>query len=137
MTYRTFRIPVELRFRDLDAYGHVNHAEFFTFIETARVKLMEHELEQRIGPGAPLFVVVEASCRYKEFITLRRDVVIVIQVEQMKRASFDLLYTITDGAERVFAVARTTMVCLDSDTQRPTPIPERFLELLCEKEAQK
>ncbi len=137
MEYKTFRIPVELRFRDLDAYGHVNHAEFFTFMETARVKLMEQELEQRMGAGAPLFVVVEASCRYKEFITLRPEVVIVIQVDQMKRASFDLLYTITDGAERVFAVARTTMVCLDAATQRPTPIPERFIELLREKEPQK
>lgn len=134
MQYRTFRIPVELRFRDLDAYGHVNHAEFFTFIETARVKLMERELEQRIGPGAPLFVVVEASCRYKEFITLRPEVVIVIQVERMKRASFDLTYTITDGADRVFAVARTTMVCLDAETQRPTPLPERLIEQLAEKE---
>ena len=36
---QTFSIPIESRFSDLDAYGHVNNAVYFTYLETARVKL--------------------------------------------------------------------------------------------------
>ena len=32
-----FRHEVELRFRDLDALGHVNNAVFLTYLESARM----------------------------------------------------------------------------------------------------
>ena len=36
---QTYSTPIELRFSDLDAYGHVNSAIYLTYLETARVKL--------------------------------------------------------------------------------------------------
>ena len=30
-------VPIEVRFKDLDAMGHVNHAVFFTYFENARI----------------------------------------------------------------------------------------------------
>jgi len=30
-----FNTSIEIRFSDLDAYGHVNNALFFTYLETA------------------------------------------------------------------------------------------------------
>ena len=35
----TYSTPIELRFSDLDLYGHVNSVIYFTYLETARVKL--------------------------------------------------------------------------------------------------
>ncbi|NVO01004.1 MAG: acyl-CoA thioesterase, partial [Geobacteraceae bacterium] len=32
-------IPIEVRFADLDAYGHVNGSVYFTYLETARVRM--------------------------------------------------------------------------------------------------
>ena len=37
-----FTLPVEVRFRDLDALGHVNNAVYLTYLESAR---MEKEVE--------------------------------------------------------------------------------------------
>jgi acyl-CoA thioester hydrolase len=33
--------PITLRFRDIDALGHVNNAVIFTFIEAARLPYMD------------------------------------------------------------------------------------------------
>ncbi|HEY7514671.1 MAG TPA: thioesterase family protein, partial [Vicinamibacteria bacterium] len=35
--YRFVR-PVELRFRDIDAVGHVNNVVYLTYMETARIQ---------------------------------------------------------------------------------------------------
>ena len=37
---RAFTIEIDMRWADLDAYGHVNNAVIFSYLETARVKLL-------------------------------------------------------------------------------------------------
>ena len=34
------RTPLQVRFRDTDAFGHVNNAVFFTYIELARIRYL-------------------------------------------------------------------------------------------------
>ena len=38
----SFRLPIEVRFRDLDALGHVNNAVYLTYLESARVAWWLH-----------------------------------------------------------------------------------------------
>ena len=38
---QTYSTTIELRFSDLDLYGHVNSVVYFTYLETARVKLFK------------------------------------------------------------------------------------------------
>ena len=33
-----FRMPIELRWRDLDAFNHVNNSNFMTYLEEARIR---------------------------------------------------------------------------------------------------
>ena len=37
----TFKHSIQTRWRDLDAFRHVNNATFLTYIESARIKLIE------------------------------------------------------------------------------------------------
>ena len=36
-----FRLPIELRWRDLDAFNHVNNSNFMTYLEEARIRWFE------------------------------------------------------------------------------------------------
>ena len=38
MTTLRFSISIPVRYSDLDAQGHVNHARYFSFMEEARFK---------------------------------------------------------------------------------------------------
>ena len=130
MTFKTFSIEIPLRFRDLDAYGHVNHAEFFTFLETARVRLMDGEFERRMG-GSEAFLVVSATCDYKQPLLLRNSCIVNVTVEKMKRTSFEVSYTVTDEHGTLYATARTRHGCYDPRAGRPTRIPQWFLDIVC------
>lgn len=118
----TFATDIEVRFSDLDAYGHVNNAVFFTYFETARVRLFLEKFADFFNDGL-LFLVAKAECRYKRPIELTDRVVVVTSVARVGNASFDLSYEVNNGAGIVFATAQTAMVCFDPNLKRPTPLP--------------
>ncbi len=120
---------IEVRFADLDAYGHVNNAVFFTYLETARVKLFREQFTEMMQRGL-LFLVVEASCRYRKSIALTDRVHIDISTEDLGRSSFTLGYLIHDGCGKEFAEARTVMVCFDQGRGKTISLPDDFREAL-------
>lgn len=117
-----------MRFRDLDAYGHVNNSVFFSYLETARVNLIHRELP----PEAEelLFFVASARCEYKRPLKLRDRILVEMTVTRFRRASFDLSYRVLDDEGTLYATAETALACIDPGTHRPTAIPAWFLDSL-------
>jgi len=120
---------IEVRFADLDAYGHVNNAVYFTYLETARVKLFQ-ELFAALPAAGILFLVVEASCRYRKPIELNDPVFIDIETEELGRSSFTLAYRLHDGQGKEFATARTVMVCYNARAAKTIGLPEDIRAVL-------
>ena len=120
-----FATEIEVRFADLDAYGHVNNAVFFTYLETARVKLFREDFAEMMQSGL-FFLVAEASCRYRKPIELHDRVHIDISAEDFCRSSFTLNYLIHDNKGKEFAEARTVMVCFDQRRGKTISLPDHF-----------
>ncbi|MFO7812351.1 MAG: thioesterase family protein, partial [Pelovirga sp.] len=57
----TYTTSIDIRFADLDAYGHVNNAIFFTYLEHARVKMFQEYFGAFLDSSL-LFLVVRAEC---------------------------------------------------------------------------
>ncbi len=117
-----FTTPIEIRFSDLDAYGHVNNALFFTYLETARIKLFQQHFGAFLDSEL-MFLVVRAECDYLLPIELNDPLQISICTDQVRRSSFDFSYRMYDGAGKVFAAAKTVMVCYDPKIKKPAAIP--------------
>ncbi|NLT25286.1 MAG: acyl-CoA thioesterase [Microbacteriaceae bacterium] len=54
---RRFHVPIHVRWRDLDAYGHVNNATLFTLLEEARIAAFWRDPSGELDPARPLAVV--------------------------------------------------------------------------------
>ena len=124
-----YSVPVELRFADLDAYGHVNNAVYFTLLETARTKLF-HDRFIEFMKQSLLFLVVKAECEYKLPIELKDVVIITLEMARVGNSSFDIHYELHNGNGKVFGLAKTVMVCYDGKAKKPTRIPESFKQLM-------
>lgn len=120
---KTYSTPIELRFADLDAYGHVNSAVYFTYLETARVKLFSKFFREVSAQGI-FTVVARAECDFKIPIMLYDNLVVTLWIAKTGRSSFDLEYRLHDDNEKTYATARTTMVCFDSIKNAPIPLPD-------------
>lgn len=124
--YPEFTIPVRMRFRDLDAYGHVNNATMFNYLEEARISLLGKRFYSASAQQDVQFLVRRASCEYQRPLMLDRpEVLVTIQVTELRGASFLLHYSIHDETTE-FARAETLMVCFDPVRGRPTRVPAWF-----------
>ncbi len=121
---------IDLRFSDFDAFGHVNNAVYFTYMETARVKLFREELREMSAQGK-IFVVGTATCEYRLPITMDNSgqIRVSIWISRLGNSSFDLEYLIHDGAGKSFATAKTTMICFDNVKKAPVAVPESIRKL--------
>lgn len=118
----TYTTSIDIRFADLDAYGHVNNAIFFTYLEHARVKMFQEYFGAFLDSSL-LFLVVRAECDYRLPITLNDNLLITLKVEQLRHSSFTFTYLLHDGDGREFANARTVMVGYDPQTKKPAALP--------------
>jgi len=117
-----FNTPIEIRFADLDAYGHVNNALFFTYLETARIKLFQQHFGAFLD-NELTFLVIRAECDYRLPIKLNDPLQITVWADQVRHSSFTFGYRLHNGSGTTFAEAKTVMVCYDPKIKKPVAIP--------------
>ena len=116
----TFEHQVDVRWRDVDALGHVNHAVFLTYLEEGRDAFFAQTLA-----SDPIYVVVRlevdlrAEVRYPD-----RRVTVRIEVERLGTTSLTTRETIITPANEVVAEARVVTVRWDSGQRKPVPFSE-------------
>ncbi len=118
----------EIRFADLDAMGHVNHAAYLTLLENSRAALL-------MGPdmaatGLTHFSLVRLEFDYLHELGWPGRVRAAIGVERVGGSSFDLRQTLFTEAGRCCANGRFVIVAIDAQTRRPRRLPEAALAVL-------
>jgi len=119
-----FSTDIEVRFRDLDALGHVNNAVYLTYFEIARLhywkKLFGSEAFSRYS-----FVVVRAECNYRAPAHAGDVLRVFAKVSELKRSSFIFEYEIAETQTgRIVADGSTVQACFDPKEKRAQPIPD-------------
>jgi acyl-CoA thioester hydrolase len=116
-----FVCPVEVRFRDVDAMGHVNNAVYGTYLEIARTRLWR----ERMGSGRSArdfaFILARMVVDFRSPIALEDVVTVGVGVRGIGTSSFTLAYRI-EASGRLAAEGETVQVAFDYETRRPMPI---------------
>jgi acyl-CoA thioester hydrolase len=138
-----FWVPVEVRYSDLDAQGHVNNATFFTYFEQGRVAYFTElrsrycEYSRDVGEHLPAgeiipdagatglpFVIAGASCTYRQPISALTPVVVGIRCSRITHASIEMEYAVADKPDGVlYATGSTLTVSIDPASGRPRALP--------------
>jgi acyl-CoA thioester hydrolase len=120
-----------VRWNDLDAFGHINNANYLTFIQEVRADFTWYSIIDRgLKPMFSDMVVARAEIDYLEPITEGGfEIDIAIWVSKIGNSSFTLEYELTSKAG-VHAKARTVQVAVDMETKRSRAINEEERELL-------
>ena len=119
-----------MQFRDIDVAGHVNHATYLQYMETARVEFLRSV--GQIDIFHPHMILASARCEYYRPIIKERKITVTVWVSRISNRSWDFDYTI-QSPQRVHAKGRTTQVAYDYETRMPTPITKELGEKLRER----
>ncbi|WP_434612487.1 acyl-CoA thioesterase [Arthrobacter sp. A5] len=128
------QIPLQIRFGDIDSYGHVNNVTYLQYLEDARVQLFHTPLGAAAAPGTgpdesfddlvgeDLYTLVgRHEIEYLAPLVFRPEPVFVnIWVTRLGGSSFEFGYTVGEKDDSViYAQASSGVVMVSRLTGRP------------------
>jgi len=116
-----FKLPIQIRWKDLDALGHVNNAVFITYFEIARGHYM---LEACPGWDwhKHMFLIGNVEASFKKELTLSANSPkVLMRTSRLGTKSFVLDYVLTSekkGGTIIHAIGKTTQIMFDLKTRK-------------------
>lgn len=125
-----FQHALEPRWRDLDAFGHVNNSNFLTYLEEARIRWFETFDGQWVNDAiAPLLAAVQLN--YRAPIDYPSAIIVEMFAERIGNTSLTVGHRIRSADGNVLhADGHVVMVWIDRASGRPIALPELVLKAL-------
>ena len=122
-------VEIETRWRDLDAFGHVNNAVFATYIETARGTLFKKWNLPFDGKGQSL-IVASITINYHQQLKHPSSIIIGQKITRIGNTSFDVESALfnKNNMEEAIAAAKVIVVCFDFEKQKSIPVFKQIIE---------
>lgn len=123
------RVPMAVRWRDLDAFNHVNNSKYLSYLEEARLHWMlsvpGQGMDDHVAP-----VVAAAQLNYRRPITWPAEVVVELFVERLGNTSLSIGHRIVDDEDGsiVYCDGNVVMVWIDRDSGRAADLPRAVRE---------
>jgi YbgC/YbaW family acyl-CoA thioester hydrolase len=123
---------INVRFHDIDAFGHVNNARFLNYLEEARQQYALDVLQWSNRLDSIPVIVASVKIDFKSPIFLGNMVVVYTRISRLGTKSFDYenIITTADGSHdaKIAATCTVTLVTYDYQSQQSMPIPDPWRE---------
>ncbi|MCC4617387.1 acyl-CoA thioesterase [Xanthomonas campestris pv. asclepiadis] len=119
------RIPISVRWRDMDSMGHVNNAKYISYLEEARVRWMLGvdgvAMTDRIAP-----VVAATNVNYKRPLVWPNDILVELFVERLGSSSITIGHRILDQKDEgvLYSDGNVVVVWIDTQTGKSASLPD-------------
>lgn len=118
-------LSIPTRWMDGDPYGHVNNAQYYSFIDTVVTTMLIEKQVLRSPHWNAIGLVIESQCVYSAPITFPEIVDAGLRIGRVGSSS--LRYEVAlfkKGEGKPAAVAHFVHVFVDPQTRRPVPLVE-------------
>ena len=123
--------PIQTRWMDNDAYGHVNNVVYYSFFDTALTKFLIERGLIGAGNDGPIGLVVSTQCQYFVPISFPSEVVIGLSVAAVGNSSVRYnLAAFENDALSASAQGQFVHVYVTQDSRRPVALPSGFQQKL-------
>ncbi len=125
-----YTMEIQMRFRDLDAMGHVNNAVYLTYCELARIQFyMKHAFKRSLHDVD--FILAHADIDYVSAAEWGDVIEVSVWPSKIGESSFTLSFELRDKkSNRLLATSSSVLVSYDYDKKKTKPIPAGFREML-------
>jgi acyl-CoA thioester hydrolase len=125
---RLFVASLEVRWRDLDAFNHVNNANYLTYLEEARLQWLRQVRDWFNAQSMPVLAASELN--YRQPIEWPAQLQVHLYCERLGNSSLTLGHRIVDAADasRLYCDGRVVLVWMNPATGKPVPLPPTIRE---------
>jgi len=127
--------PIQLRFNDFDALGHVNNSVYFSFYDLGKTSyfndvMPDVSISQEVG-----VVIGHIEVSFLLSVYPGENVAVQTAVVEIGNKSFKLLQHLVDvDTNEVKCICQTVMVCFDAKTKTTRPISDEWRKAMADFE---
>lgn len=122
------RVPLQLRFNDIDALGHVNNSVYFNFSDLGKFRYMQDVVGQKRMSDIRA-LIVNVNCDFYAPTTMDEPVEIWSQMERIGPKSLHVQQRVVNrDTGEVKAVIRTVLAGWDPSTGSSAPIEQTLID---------
>lgn len=138
--YKNFKhvTPIQIRFSDIDAMGHLNNAVYLTYFELARVAYLDQIPNIDWDNKQYGLIVAKAELNYKAPVFMSDVIEVYIRTSHIGIKSFAVEYemvkVLTNGERSTAATGTTIQVAYDYINHKSVPLLEPWKKFLVEYE---
>ena len=121
-----FHYELQTRWKDMDAFGHVNNAVFLSYIEDARITFFKR---WNLCDEKRSIIMASAKIDYLRQIDHPSQLIVGERISRIGRKSFDIesAVFIKDEADAV-ATSMVICVCFDYEQNESVPVYPEIVE---------
>ncbi|HUA81663.1 MAG TPA: thioesterase family protein [Dyella sp.] len=124
-----YTAAISVRWRDLDAFNHVNNSTYLTFLEEARLQWLQRVpgpwLDEHAMP-----VMAASELQYRLPIEWPAQLHIQLFLARLGNSSMTIAHRIVDAADhdKLYCDGHVVMVWIDPATGKSIPLPQAIKE---------
>lgn len=118
-------LPIQTRWMDNDAYGHVNNVAYYSYFDTVANHYLIHRGGLDIENSPVIGVVAESQCNYRKPLSYPQVIEAGLRVDFLGNRSVQYGIAIfAQGASESAAFGRFVHVFVDRVSNKPVLLPQ-------------
>ena len=124
-------MPVQIRFSDVDQFGHVNNSVYFALYDLAKTTYVKDVLGDSVDWRRMGIVVANINANFLLPVFFDDKIKIETATVHLGNKSFTLLQrAVTEDTGEVKCECKTVMVMFDLKEKQPMQIPDEFKAII-------
>lgn len=119
-------VAVQIRFNDVDGYGHVNNNSYFAYYDLGKEDYLRKVLSANYSSADVVPVIANINADFFLPIFHGDDIEIETRVSHVGKKSFTLHQRAINKKNVIVCQCQTIMVCFNLKTQESVEVPEKF-----------
>ena len=121
---------VEVRFADMDSFGHVNNASFLTFIEQARIKYFDDISGWHYNPSKEGVILAHASLDFIRPLHFKETLKVLTMTTRIGTKSISIAHRVIAGENEEIATAESVLVAFDYSDMKSISVPAKWRQAI-------
>jgi len=128
------QMPVQLRFSDVDRFGHMNNAVYFSIFDTFKVKYFDQAVGKEFFNKYSI-VMANLTADYLSPIFFPDEIAIQTAIIHMGNKSFTMIQrAINTRTKDIKCVAKSILVTYDINEKKAIAMPQEYKDKIMEFE---
>lgn len=126
------RVPVQIRFNDIDLFGHLNNSIYLQFMDLAKMRYFSQFMEGGKFSTEDLeLVVVNINCNFYSPTYIHEELEVLTATASISNKSLTLEQRVVNKTTGdVKCVCHTIMACFDPKTMSSAPVSDLWRQRL-------